>query len=71
MGSVSGCDVKDGGDGGERMRNDSVIGMLCWRNEKDFTGVWWVKNGEIGVENGWECKRDKVEAGNVIHGVFF
>ena len=71
MGSVSGCDVKDGGDGREMMRNDSVIGMLCWRNEKDFTGVWRVKNGEIGVEDGWECQRDKVEAGNVIHGVFF
>ena len=71
VGSVGGCDVKDGGGGGKMMRNDSVVGMLRGRNEKDFTGVWWVKNGEIEVENDWECKRDKVEAGNVVHGVSF
>ena len=70
MGSVGGCDVKDGGEGGEMMRNDSVVGMLCGRKEKDFTGVWWMKGGEIRVENGWECKRGKMEAREVIHGVF-
>ena len=71
VGSVGGCDVKDRSDAGEMMRNDSVVGMLRWRNEKNFAGVWWVKDGDIGVRGDWKCKRDKVKTGNVIHGVLF
>ena len=69
MGSVSCCNVKDCGAGGEMMRYESVIGMLCWGKEEDKGCVRRVKGGEIGED--WVGERGQMEAGVMIHGVFF
>ena len=44
--------------------------MLCGREKEDLGVVGWMQFGAIGVECARVRQCSKVEAGEVVHGVF-